>query len=124
MWKSSWRLWICGGGGGGGRGTLKVVFAFVLTRLLVLLLVVVVVGVGVGGENLHWVKLWEVAEEEEEVEDSHWKVGGVWGRGGVAPVGLRTVWAQWRKKPQEKSWVFSFGCCWWVFMAEQVGRRR
>lgn len=27
---------------------------------------------GAGGENLHWVKLWEVAEEEEEeVEDSH-----------------------------------------------------
>lgn len=29
-------------------------------------------GVGVGRENLHCVKLWEVAElEEEEVEDSH-----------------------------------------------------
>lgn len=81
MWKSSWRLWICGGsGGGGGRGTLKLVFVFVLMRLLVLLVVVVavvVLGVGVGGENLHCVKLWEVVEEEEEVEDSHWKVGGV-----------------------------------------------
>lgn len=44
-------------------------------RLLLLLLVVVL---GVGGENLHWVKLWEVVEEEEEeVEDSHWKPGGV-----------------------------------------------
>ncbi|QHO56211.1 Glycoside hydrolase family 81 protein [Arachis hypogaea] len=32
--------------------------------------VVVVEGV-VGRENLHWVKLWEVMEEEEEVEDSH-----------------------------------------------------
>lgn len=29
------------------------------------------VEVGVGRENLHCVKLWEVAEEEDEVEDSH-----------------------------------------------------
>lgn len=40
----------------------------------------------------------------------------------MAPVGLRTVWAQWRKKPQEKSWVFSFGC-WWVFMVEQLRKK-
>ncbi|RYR47828.1 hypothetical protein S83_060518 [Arachis hypogaea] len=32
--------------------------------------VVVVEGV-IGRENLHWVKLWEIVEEEEEVEDSH-----------------------------------------------------
>ena len=73
---------------------------FVWMRLLLLLLVVVL---GVGGENLHWVKLWEVAEEEE-VEDSHWKGGG------VVAVGLRRVWAQWRKKAHENSWVLSFGC--------------
>jgi hypothetical protein len=24
-------------------------------------------------------------------------------------VGLRTDWVQWRKNPQEKSWVLSFG---------------
>lgn len=60
-WNSSWRLGQgirSGGreGAGGVRGRLQGTG----------------VEVGVGRENLHWVKLWEITEEEEEeVEDSH-----------------------------------------------------
>ena len=57
-------------------------------------------------------------EEEEEDEGSCWCCcrrvigGGGGGDGGAVAVGLRAVWVQWRKKPQEKRWVFSFaGCC-------------
>jgi hypothetical protein len=81
------------------------------------------VEVGVGIEKRHWVKLWEVVaelEELEEVEDSH-VVAEVWVRvsgGGVGAVavGLRTVWPHCRKKPHENNWVLS--CCfgWWLFM--------
>lgn len=80
-----------------------------------------------GSGNLHCVKLWEAEEDEDDDEESGWEgrlgVGRSWGGGGSGGseddrgkvgewgvlVGLRTVWVQWRKKPQEKSWVLSFG---------------